>query len=243
MQWLTGLPSANRHHKKAQLGFWDGFAANPSHICLKIPGDFNLSPVNKSIPITILKPAACLLVGASAVFGCSAANALTFNWSFVNGSDTFSGQLINLSPGLNDSASNAVNPFYATVTTAPSSFANITSRQLDFFSGDLTVSQDGATVSNNSIRFTYISPGVESYDLFVNQASNGIANFVVSYLDRTSIFNPPVDSGGIGPITSGSGAAVPGPLPILGLPAAFLSTRKLRKRIQASRATSSASLD
>jgi hypothetical protein len=39
--------------------------------------------VEVKISSTLLKPAALLLLGASTVFGCSVANALTFNWRFT----------------------------------------------------------------------------------------------------------------------------------------------------------------
>ena len=52
--------------------------------------------VEMRISSTLLKPAVCLLVGASAVFGCTAANAVMIVNAYTSGTDTvidFSGTI------------------------------------------------------------------------------------------------------------------------------------------------------
>jgi hypothetical protein len=77
------------------------------------------------IPSTLLKPAALLLLGASTVFGCSVAHALTFNWNFNNtdgnpvNTGTTSGTITGLVEG-NNNVDNNNSLLIATLTSSTS---------------------------------------------------------------------------------------------------------------------------
>ena len=194
--------------------------------------------MNKSLPVTLLKPAACLLVGASAVFGCSAANALTFNWSFINtngtpnATGTTSGTITGLTEGVNNISPGLSPPGLSAILTSSTSGNGLPVPET-WLGGTGTITVTSGAVSNYNFTFS------NTISEFRGDNTNGIA-----YVKRFSTNNNDLTFGS-NPITfsSASAAAVPGPLPILGLPAAFLSTRKLRRRIKASKNVASTSLD
>ena len=78
------------------------------------------------IPSTLLKPAALLLLGASTVFGCSIAKALTFSWSWTPDSFTPStptGNVTGTISGLLDNQNNQTNGV-VTITSSPTTPVN-----------------------------------------------------------------------------------------------------------------------
>lgn len=189
------------------------------------------------ISSTLLKPAALLLLGASAVFGGAAANALTFNWSFINSSGTpsssgsatsgtITGLLDNTTNNLDTSPSITLTVLSATNLSAPYFFDSADNV------GSITV-LNGAVTAYNGVFF---NNNGGNQRLYMNDSNDAFyQDLTLSRYDRSQTSNP---------VTfTASAAAVPGPLPILGLPAAFLSTRKLRRRIKASREVASTSLD
>ena len=186
------------------------------------------------IPSTLLKPAALLLLGASTVFGCTVANALTFNWSWTP--DSGSGNITGTISGLQDNT-NAQKNGIVTVTSAPSAPPggwgpwsynsgygfNVTGGQVTFYDAEY-VGPGG----RNSQALTF-GNGVYTPYPSIYSASGNI-NF--------SDFSTPVNI----TFTPVAAAAVPGPLPILGLPAVLFYSRKLKARIKASRELSSNAL-
>ena len=80
----------------------------------------------------------------------------------------------------------------------------------------------------------------------VNLYQTGGSYVAVNRVDRgtSNTSNNAIVGNVYGPVTSStvSAAVVPAPLPILGLPAVLFCSRKLKKRIKASRELSSASL-
>ena len=193
------------------------------------------------IPSTLLKPAALLLLGASTVFGCSVANALTFKWNFNNtdgnpvNTGTTSGTITGLVEGNNNVDSNN-SLLIATLTSSTSGNLSVpqTWSQANggLQGGFITITSGNISdynfnFNNGTAQFRGIKDPPTSENSFVNEPNTGT--------DRTA-------SGLRDPITFTSTEAVPGPLPILGIPAVLFYTRKLKKRIKARREASSAAL-
>jgi len=95
----------------------------------------------------------------------------------------------------------------------------------------------GSTVNEVFVDPSYASGATFSGSLtFNNKTISGLGLTVGN--SYSGLIN---DSGDTLTLNAGSVAPVPGPLPILGIPAVLLYTRKLKKRIKASREASSAS--
>jgi len=183
---------------------------------------------------SLLKPAAYLLLGASAVFGCSAAQALTFNWSasavpsgssaFVSGSGTFEA---NLSSGTTTYTMTSISGSWnSDAIIGPGTLAGA-DNTFDY-AGDGTLNVNGAG-------FAFQTATAE-YNLFYGGGGYGAAN---------NMCDGPFGGGGCvndGLVTISSVAAVPAPLPILGIPPVLVYCRKLKKRIKARRDSSSPAL-
>jgi hypothetical protein len=185
------------------------------------------------ISSTLLKPAALLLLGASTVFGCSVANALTFNWSWTPIRyipSTPTGPVTGTVSGLLDNTANQIG--VVTVTSSPS----IPSSGWD--------NSNWAFQSGSERGFTVLGGAVTRYNAFYKSQGNDQflyfgngSNFSAQVNDISeSIFFDQIGGG------TTTFTAVPGPLPILGLPAVLLFSRKLKKRIKASREASSKAL-
>ena len=193
------------------------------------------------IPSTLLKPAALLLLGASTVFGCSVANALTFNWNFNNtngnpaNTGTTSGTITGLAEG-NNNVDNNNSLLIATLTSSTSGN----------FTVPRTWSQANGGLAGGFITVT--SGNISDYNFFFNNGTaefRGIKEPGASENSFVSVPNVGTDRTANGlrdPITFTSTEAVPGPLPILGIPAVLLWSRNLKKRIKARWEASSAAL-
>jgi len=193
------------------------------------------------ISSTLLKPGAFLLIGAF-IFLPVSAKALVFNWSFVNnsglpvsGSSFTSGTI----SGLLDNSTNTFSQdglITATIDVATNISAPIAFDGNSVYdSGYITVSGGVVTFYNFQIYSTGDSYGLR----FDNTNSNAASNY--AYAGGSSIvYDEAV--GGINPVTFASVSAAPAPLPILGLPAVLFYSRKLKKRISASREMSSNAL-
>ena len=197
------------------------------------------------IPSSLLKAVACLLLGTSAVFGCSVANALTFNWLTTGTGVSGSGTFVIADPSVTDGGVYIITNISGTFDGQAVSYASPGSA--GGYGTNLFEYQSGSTnwlLDNSGVVFSLADGRV--IDLWSSQGNTSSqtyapANLVDIYLSGSSPqYNVPVASARA---SLGSLSAVPGPFPILGLPAAFLSARKLRKRIKASREASSASLD
>jgi hypothetical protein len=156
----------------------------------------------------------------------SPARALSVNWSFVSGSDTFSGTIEDLSEGLNTSSSSLIP--YVTVTQAPPSYNNLTSKRLDLASGEMIVS--GGVPLNNGNTYSaefYSNSYPELYYIYFRNGSNGTFDMEANY-NNTNVSGVNQNNLSSSPM---SFTAVPAPLPLLGLGAATAFSRKLKQRI------------
>ena len=182
-----------------------------------------------------MKPAVLLMLGASTVFGCSAANALTFNWTFQNtlgypatgGID--SGTISVVGDGVYDisRADAGVTATFTGSTSGNSLSPEAWSSGGNSY-GSITVFE--GQITNYGFRF------INSTSEFFGDKTYGayVYDFSANNYDYTNQQNPLA--------LSSAAAAAPAPLPILGLPAVLFYSRKLKKRIKASREASSASL-
>jgi len=185
---------------------------------------------------SFLKPVACLMLGASTIFGTSAANALTFNWLWtpsLSYPSSPTGPVTGTISGLLDNTPNQTNGI-VTVTFSPV----IPTGGWD--------NSNWSWVSASGIGFSVASGSVTAFDgSYVSQAGDQYLNF-----DDGSHRLPEIrdNSDNIGYVrfnptfSSTTFTPVPGPLPILGIPSAILFSRNLRKRIKARRESSSTSL-
>jgi hypothetical protein len=216
--------------------------------------------VEMRISSTLLKPAACLLVGASAVFGCTAANAAMIVNAYNSGTDTvidFSGTIDTsgftfLRTNLNSSlfraggaSSNAAflnNPSL----TAPIYIFTPASAVTDVGISDTIYSATSSIGDsfgfNLSLNYIFLASdygsgnplaGSQTYSQSLGTLGLAAGNsYNLTAGNNTITFN----------VSTSNPAAVPAPLPLLGLPAVLFYTRKLKKRIKASREISSSSL-
>lgn len=189
----------------------------------------------------LLNPAAFLLLGASAVFGSSAANALTFNWNFstTNGNPVNTGTTSGTITGLVEGNNNVDNNNSLLIATLTSST-----------SGNLSVPQTWSQANGGLAGgfITVTSGNISDYNFnFNNQIAQfrGIKEVGVnenSFVNEPNVGTDRTTTGLRDPITFTSATTVPGPLPILGIPAVLLYSRNLKKRIKARREALGASL-
>jgi len=183
-------------------------------------------------PCPILKPAAFLTLGASAIFGCSAAKALTTYSLYYSStsSNSLSGSLtIDENLASTTSFYNSPPSWLTALSLTQTVAGASTTYQLSDY-GIFRWAPNSSSIDFNSdlvpqftdINFFRSNPG--------SSAPSGVGRFQMS---------PPSSSERF---TMTSATPVPGPLPILGLPAVLLYTRKLKKRIKARREISSTSL-
>ena len=191
------------------------------------------------ISSTLLKPAACLLLGASAVLSCSVANALTLKWATTgtnaNGSGTF-----------DIAQSSVVDGGIYTITAIRGLYNDLN------ISGLLAPGTIDFGGTKNDNKFQYDAAGTWKVDFA--GVSFAVSNGDTYTLYCNSCFGPsfgqadynyvpqPATVPIANQISTATASVVPAPLPILGLPAVLFYSRKLKKRIKASRETLSASL-
>ena len=179
------------------------------------------------------KTTACLLLGASIVLGSSAAKALTFNWYFSNelGSPNAtggitSGTITGLDEGINDLAIKA--GITATMTSSTSG-------------NGLTVPLTWSSLGQSTGIITITSGSIDGYDFIFNSNTSRFGAKINNYAYVID-FPAAIDQAYLTNINFTPSAPVPAPLPILGLPAVLFYSRKLKKRIKASREVSSNAL-
>lgn len=186
------------------------------------------------IPSTLLKSAALLLLGASFLAGTKANAVTVFDWtSNVNpvgpsgiGTFTINEDIGVLTPGTGYEITNITGTFNgATISTL---------LPVNGFNGNSNL-----YYYNTSNFFALDNPGVS----FNADPGSGLLVSYNLYGAETSSATTFDNDDGISGGTFTSTASVPGPLPILGIPAVLFYTRKLKKRIKARREASSASLD
>ncbi len=192
---------------------------------------FALMPIRSAL----LKPAACLLLGAAAVFGSNAAQAITMPWAMSlqvsgatqTGFGTLEATLLSGTTYQINSISGTWNG--ATITGLVTSYTEIIT--LNTISG--IVNQfDTQGVQN----FKPVSTGYA----FNTNGSNVVIHMVADpnwnvyqcqgFSGGPTCLAPSV--GGFTSVATINYASVPAPLPILGLPAVLFYSRKLKKRIQ-----------
>ena len=192
------------------------------------------------IPLTLLKPAVCLLLGASAIFTTTAASALT-TYSLTFSSDTI-GNTLSGSFDIDDSdpaaqqiyfSFNSFEPWLTNLSLAETiSGVSTTYGQSDFSGFVWSPSQQ--------VDFTLdLVPQFSDINFFAASPSAPVGNS--NYVLRSQ---DPLANNTLYTLTSASPSAsgVPAPLPILGLPAVLFYSRKLKKRIKASTKVSSNAL-
>lgn len=172
----------------------------------------------------------CLATGACALLASLPANALSFNWAFLNNGgrpgvgETTSGTITGLNEGLNLLNVEGITLFVESSQNAPDNTI-LTSGGTG--RGSITVANGIIVAYNFSIPLGTaldFSAESDSYALYYD--------YDTDYNDYNDISS----AGGIGNIFSSPGPApVSGPLPLLGAGAAFAWTRRLRRRISASR--------
>ena len=164
---------------------------------------------------------------ALAVLCPSPARAFSVNWSFVSGSDTFSGTIENLSDGSNTSSSTPIP--YVTVTQAPSSYSNLISQQLGLASGGVMFVSGGVPLDNgNTYSAEFFSDSnPELYYIYFRNGLNGTFEMEAVYdnINDSTLYQYSSSSSRV------SFTAVPAPIPLLGLGAATAFSRKLKQRI------------
>jgi hypothetical protein len=176
-----------------------------------------------------LKVSACLVLGASAVLGSSSANALTlrtYDLSFTS------------------SGSSSLTGFF-TIDVDAAGASMVSWSGIPSWFRALTLTE---TVSGNPTPYTLADYSAINWD----PKTPGSVNFNIDLFDQFADINFFSNTAGVpsGMMPFGlrgssafytmtaatpTAAAVPGPLPILGLPAVLLYSRKLKKRIQARR--------
>ena len=184
------------------------------------------------IPAFLLKPAACLLLGAAAVFGSTAAQAITMPWAvsyqISGGTQTGFGTLdATLVSGTTYQINSISGTFNGEAVTLVSSIRYQPNQS--FFPDNLFDTQgvnNMAPVSANGWAFSTNNNRI-------------IHNYLVN--NNTTLINAQCSGGNCfnqasfgSPFTqiSQNYATVPAPLPILGLPAVLFYSRRLTKRIQ-----------
>ena len=185
-------------------------------------------------PSTLTKSAACLLLGISAVFGSSAANAVTLKtYDLIYASDNpalpLSGSFtIDLDePGVRNSNASGVPIWFTALTLTQTVSGSPVTYTLSQYSTISWSPKPSIVIDFNSDlkpQFNDINFGAAS-----SGPPTGYASFAM--IGNTG-FN----------LISAAPQAVPGPLPILGIPAVLFYTRKLKKRIKARKEASGASL-
>jgi hypothetical protein len=197
-------------------------AANMLHF------DYNFFVIMRK-PSTLLKSSACLLLGISAVFGSSAAKAVTFQTYDLIYSSSNSSSLSGFFTIDVDQAS----PISGGI---PSWFTALSLTE--------TVSGAPSSYTLSDYRDIYFTPNSGTIDYNVDLVPQFYdINFVSSSSSAPSATSANTLTGnGIYTLTSATPQAVPGPLPILGIPAVLLYSRNLKKRIKARREASGASL-
>jgi len=213
----------------------------------------SLVPVR--ISSTVLKSAASLLLGASTIFGCSVANALTLNWLTTGTGTAGSGTFNIAESGVANGGIYQITGISGTFdgsgvdTLLPPGSANT-------YGNNFFQYQSGSTdwlLDNSGVVFSLLDGRM--IDLW---STNGLEDrtdptgSTYAATDKVDIYTSPNGSGGFNATTTysvasaqastGSLSAVPGPLPILGIPAVLVYCRKLKKRIKASREASITSL-
>ena len=183
------------------------------------------------IPPTLLKSSACLLLGISAVFGSSAAKALNL-------------QTYNLT--YSSSNSSSLSGFFTIdVDQATTNYGTISIPSW-FTALSLTETVSGTPSSYTLLDYQgiYLSPSTT-----VNYNIDLVPQFYdINFLSSpgssapSALFNNTLNGVGLYTLTSATPQAVPGPLPILGVPAVLLYSRNLKKRIKARREASEVSL-
>ncbi len=184
-------------------------------------------------PVAVLKPAAWLLFGAAAIFGSTAAQAITFPWAM---SLNFSGTNITGSGSLE-----------ATLLSG-------TTYQLTSISGTWNGETILGLIGANGTALDYNISNVRQPQPDNQFDTQGVLNFrpvsrngyafwttgrnaIVMYLDNTvwtalscpGCVNGSSNSSSFPTINS---ATVPAPLPILGLPAVLFYSRRIKKRLK-----------
>ena len=216
----------------------------------------------------LLKPAVCLLLGASAVLSSSEAKAAMIINVYESGTDTvfsYSGN-INLSAVSGtfgpDKGSGALSPRIvpafsscgtsgvcsafisfgtsgnllrnAKVTYSPSSPSVAFGTVVDYVS----VFSSTGQAFGFSKTYIYVPTGYQSLDSIVGAATASNRNLASFGISQGSTTTYTITNGSVSDTITVSASAVPAPLPILGLPAVLIYSRKLKKRIKASREAS-----
>lgn len=188
------------------------------------------------IPVLPQKFTGCLLLGASAVLWSTAANALSFNWSWTatSGDDGSGGDLTGT-------------VVTGTIDNLSDNFLNTTGMTATFTSG-FNVGQTVNYYAGNGIQVTngsIVESGLEAVFLsndyrlqLADPATGATAGQAEDFSSLSSGGNPAFVQTFSAP-TYSSAAVAPGPLPILGLPAVLLYSRKLKRRIKAGRRVTS----
>ena len=188
------------------------------------------------ISYTLLKPAVFLVLGASFLVGTKANAITTFNWSTTVNGNVGTGQFtiaddietLNLGTGYE-------------ITSINGYFNN---EEIDSLLATGSIGHNDNLYYYNSslfaVNFNGVSFGTKTGNYYNVYSSINNAN-----ADHYGVDTDPnainLINGGFVSSASASVAA-PAPLPILGLPAVLFYSRKLKKRIKASREASSASL-
>ncbi len=179
----------------------------------------------------LLKPAACLLLGAAAVFGSNAAQAITMPWAvsyqISGGTQTGFGTLdATLVSGTTYQINSISGTFNGEAVTLVSSIKYTTN---SYFPDNLFDTQgvnNMAPVSVNGWAFS-----TNNNRIIHNYNVNNNTTLINAQCSGVNCFNQ-ASGGGAFTQISQNYATVPAPLPILGLPAVLFYSRKLKKRIQ-----------
>jgi hypothetical protein len=183
------------------------------------------------IPSTLLKSAALLLLSASFLAGSKASAVTVFDWTSDVSGISGTGQFT-----INENIGDLLPGNSYEITSISGTFNGATIGAL------LPADPAAGSYNGNNNLYYYNTSNFFALDIsgVSFDADGGLVNYNLYGNSGASADSFSSSAGPGGTFTSS--ASVPGPLPILGIPAVLFYTRKLKNRIKASRETSKASL-
>ncbi len=177
-------------------------------------------------PPSLLRPAALLLVGAAAVFGSTAAQAVTFNWTLTT-QGLYSGSVLERT-GSGTLGATLVSGTTYQIQSISGTWNGeaITGLLTSVIKNGSTLTFDNQFTTNGENQFRPTSGfgyafSTQNYWVNAFAGSRGL----IFPLDESN-------TSGVGGIPIFTAQEVPAPLPLLGLPAVLFYSRRLKKRIK-----------
>ncbi len=175
---------------------------------------------------SLLKPAALLLVGAAAVFGSTAAQAVTFNWDLTT-QGLYSGSVVQRT-GSGTLGATLISGTTYQIQSISGTWNGeaITGLLTSVIKNGSTFTFDNQFTTNGANQFrpaSGIGYAFSTQNYWVSAFAG--ARGLIFPLDESN-------TNGVGDVSIFTAQEVPAPLPLLGLPAVLFYSRRLKKRIQ-----------